>query len=59
MKPYTSTYKCNNNKSSNEGKDHDIDDIYLYDLFCVINHLGEMESGHYTCASRFGEQVRY
>lgn len=45
MRPYTSD-------DSSEP-----DEMYLYDLFCVINHLGEMETGHYLCASRFGEQV--
>ncbi|TIA78685.1 hypothetical protein E3P95_03711 [Wallemia ichthyophaga] len=44
MRPYTSD-------DSSEP-----DEMYLYDLFCVINHLGEMETGHYLCASRFGEQ---
>lgn len=39
------------------GDDDEPDEMYLYDLFCVINHLGEMDTGHYTCASRFGEQV--
>ncbi|TIB67010.1 cysteine proteinase [Wallemia mellicola] len=38
------------------GDDDEPDEMYLYDLFCVINHLGEMDTGHYTCASRFGEQ---
>lgn len=46
MRPYTSG-----------DDDAEPDELYLYDLFCVINHLGEMETGHYTCASRFGEQV--
>ncbi|TIA88057.1 hypothetical protein E3P99_02813 [Wallemia hederae] len=58
MRHYTSSREGAEGKDGAEGASHtqEPDEMHLYDLFCVINHLGEMETGHYTCASRFGEQ---
>jgi ubiquitin C-terminal hydrolase len=31
--------------------------MYLYDLFCVINHEGAIDNGHYTNFARYAEEV--
>ena len=31
---------------------------YVYDLFAVINHEGQMNNGHYTNFARYGREVR-
>lgn len=36
---FNNNYNNNNNNSSEE----------LYELFCVVNHHGKIDSGHYTC----------
>jgi len=32
------------------------DSMFLYDLFCVINHEGAMDTGHYTNFARYADE---
>jgi hypothetical protein len=32
--------------------------MYEYDLFAVINHEGDLNTGHYTNFARFEDEVR-
>jgi len=49
MLPYTSA-------GSVGQKDTGPEAIYLYELFCVINHEGAMDTGHYTNFARYAEE---
>jgi len=49
MLPYTSA-------GSSSQKDPGPESIYLYELFCVINHEGAMDTGHYTNFARYAEE---
>ncbi|KIY72161.1 cysteine proteinase [Cylindrobasidium torrendii FP15055 ss-10] len=53
MAPYTSVMKDNDKENvSNLGPQI----MYEYDLFAVINHEGNMSTGHYTNYARFGDE---
>jgi ubiquitin C-terminal hydrolase len=32
-------------------------DAYAYTLFAVVNHIGTMQNGHYTCYVKLAQQV--
>ncbi|KAF8318472.1 cysteine proteinase, partial [Clavulina sp. PMI_390] len=52
MAPFTS-YTLHDQKSSDAFLCRSLpDDLYAYDLFAVINHEGQMDTGHYTAYAR-------
>ena len=50
---YEETGKANNNNNSNPGPYN-----YLYDLYGVITHFGQLDSGHYIAFIKVGGRTK-
>ena len=54
MLPYTTRGRATDAKDSQELKRS-----CTYDLLSVVEHVGEIDTGHYVTYSRVGDQVSY
>lgn len=52
MLPYT-----NRARDASEREAYELKRSLTYDLMSVVVHVGEIDTGHYICFSRVGEQV--
>lgn len=53
MLPYT-----NRARSADAKETYELSRSCTYDLMCAVVHVGEIDTGHYICYCRVGEQVR-
>lgn len=52
MLPYT-----NRARSADAKEAYELSRSCTYDLMCAVVHVGEIDTGHYICYCRVGEQV--